>query len=290
MSRASALARAQGLKSALLAAGVPQVSIELVEGRPISGVDRWDALQVKTNFTHHIVSRYGSNKTPGLALIKRGRSDLPGPLCNGYGGFDLVARIICMGLANHPGAGGPITVNGFRIPKDSARRYAFGWEFEGGIDPADWNRILTNPATGKQMNFHEFMARCSAGAQNYFRLPVTANLEHSTWTPRKIDRLGYTQASGVAAIKRYSSKPPTGSKPVPSPEEDVALTQAEINAVATAAANAVWAKVLGNPDIGQSSAADCIIKARLHAEGASTEQAKITDQLDRIEADTDRIP
>lgn len=84
----------------------------------------------------------------------------------------------------------------------------------------------------------------------------------------------------------------TAGKPTapPAQEEDVALTQAEINAVATAAANAVWAKVLGNPDIGQSSAADCIIKARLHAEGASTEQAKITDQLDRIEADTDRIP
>ena len=174
-------------------------------GRPQSLSDsNWDSLLIKTNFGHHTVSSYSPSRlTPVLSLVKNGRSDLPGPLCNGYGGWDLCARLICFGYANHPGAGGPFTVGGYTIPKDSARRYAFGWEFEGGINAGDWSRLLTNPRTGDQMTFHEFMARCGAGTQDYFNLVNDAHLEHSTWTDRKIDRLGYTRSTGIQLINKY---------------------------------------------------------------------------------------
>lgn len=233
---AAVLARAQGLKAALLAAGVPQVSIELMAGRP--SPDVWGGCHPRTNFAHHIVSRYSAagSLTPLLSLIKLGRTDLPGPLANGYGGWDLCARIITCGYANHPGTGGPIAVGGFVIPADSARPHAWGWEFEGGLVEADWDRVLTNPATGKRMTMREFMGRCGAGLQNFHKLARDAHLEHSTWTDatartrgRKNDRLNYTRARGVAEINRYANAAPTPPE-VPDLDANQAKQLAELHA------------------------------------------------------------
>lgn len=211
--KAVAVAEAKKLKRALLAAGVPEVEIRLTPGRPNS-FGTWAGGFFVADMGHHIVSRLGSNKTPGLQLVEDGRPDLEGPLCNSYGGFDLCARIICMSYANHPGEGGPITVPAthagtFTIPKDSARRYAFGWEFEGGLNERDWDVVLENPRNGARMTMREFMDRCLAGTQNHFDVPVEAHLEHSTWTSRKIDRLGITRAEGIAGIRRYRDVTPT---------------------------------------------------------------------------------
>lgn len=199
MSRASAVVEAKRFKKILLAHGVPEVSIEVVQGRPASG-DRWNNQFVVTDMAHHTVSRYGANKTPCLSLVKNGRSDLEGPLCNAYGGWDLCARIICLGYANHPGYGGPMTVpSGYKnpptytVPKDNARKWAFGWEFEGGLSAADWDKVLSNPrGKGESMTMREFMARCLNATQEMYDLPIQAHSEHSTWTSRKIDRLGYS--------------------------------------------------------------------------------------------------
>lgn len=203
--RTSALMKARALKRVMLDHGVPQVSIELMPGRPNSyGV--YDALYVVDEMSHHIVSRYGSNLTPGLILCKNGRWDLPGPLCNGYGGFDLTYRIFTFGYANHPGSGGPLTIPAysggtFTIPKDSARRYAWGTEWEGGLDAKDWDRLLKNPRTGDVMTMREFMGRSNLALREYHR--IAHHSEHSTWTNRKIDRLGYTSMSGTAELLRY---------------------------------------------------------------------------------------
>jgi hypothetical protein len=210
MSRESALKKANDLRRVLLSYGVPEVKIHLKAGRPAPG-DDWDSGFFVADMSHHTVSRYNSrNLTPVLAMCMNGRpSDgLPGPLCNGYGGWDLCYRIITMGYANHPGAGGPIvvpalTVGKFRIPKDSARRYAWGTEFEGGLNEKDWDRTLTNPRTKKRMTFREFMGRTNAALEEYLEIASGAHLEHSTWTNRKIDRLGYTAQEGVKEKQRY---------------------------------------------------------------------------------------
>lgn len=204
----SALAKARELKRVMLSYGVPQVSIELLPGRPNSYGD-WDALHVVTEMSHHTVSRFGTNLTPCLWLIKNGRSDLPGPLSNGYGGWDLTYRIITFGYANHPGYGGPLTVPAFSggtytIPKDSARRYAWGTEWEGGVSASDWDRVLTNPRNGVRMTMREFMGRSNAALREYHR--IVHHGEHSTWTSRKIDRLGYTARSGSDELLRYKNE------------------------------------------------------------------------------------
>ena len=214
MSRATAEAKALRLREALLDHGVPEVRINLLEGRPNPYADRWDALHVVADFSHHTVSRYSPTRlTPSRKICRTGRSDVPGPLCNGYGGWDLAYEITTLGYANHSGAGGPYLVNGYKIPKDSARRYTFGTEYEGGLSEADWDRKLVNPRTKKAMTFREFMGRSNAGIQDYFNLPRKAHIEHRNWTmgnpvvrdARKIDRLGYTLNDGIAEIGKYTT-------------------------------------------------------------------------------------
>lgn len=206
--RDRAMGKARTLKRVMLDHGVPQVSIQLVPGRP-SPFGLWDALFVVSEFSHHTVSRLSSNLTPVLSLCINGRSDLPGPLCNGYGGWDLTYRIITFGYANHPGEGGPLTVPAksggtFTIPKDSARRYAWGTEWEGGLNEADWDKMLRNPRTGARMTMREFMGRSNAALREYHEM--VHHGEHSTWTTRKIDRLNYTAAKGTAELKRYTKE------------------------------------------------------------------------------------
>ena len=224
-SRDRALRRARIIRNCLLRHGVPEVSIELQEGRPAPGADSWNACHPVALISHHIASRpTRRNPTPGLALVKRGRGDLPGPLANGYGGMDLVYRIITLGLANHPGTGGPWTVRGplgtYTIPKDVARPYAWGTEYEGGFDDATWDQRYTNARTGASMTFREFMGRVNAGLaeaiwliNHHGRTPAPGmdlsgyHGEHKTWAPdRKVDRLHYTTGSGRGEIRTYDNQ------------------------------------------------------------------------------------
>lgn len=183
----AAVARANSLRNVLLSYGVKAVTIELVEGRGGSG---WSAENFVATMGHHIATYRTQGLTPGLKVVKFGRSDLPGPLCNGYGGFDEVARIICMGWANHPGQGGPYTVEAGTIPKDNGRPYLFGWEFEGGMVESDFTP-----------SYRVFMARCLAASLDWLNRTQYSHLEHKTWAPtRKVDRLGYTLAEARAEI------------------------------------------------------------------------------------------
>lgn len=224
--RETAMQRAQALKSVLIRHGVPEVSIELQVGRP-SGGDDWNACKPVAAFSHHVASRPNSHSpVPGLSLVKRGRPDLPGPLCNGTAGVDLVYRIVCMGFANHPGEGGPLTVRGpmgsFTIPKDVARPFAWGTEYEGGFDDATWDQRYENRRTGIQMSFRDFMARANAGLVEGIwlingrgRIPTAAmdlsgyHAEHKTWAGnRKPDRLHYTTEKGREEIRTVNKLAP----------------------------------------------------------------------------------
>lgn len=200
MSRDQALARAHALKAALEKYGVP-VSIELQQG---VGGSQWYGTAFTAEMSHHTVSRPSMGNTPCLALVKRGRTDVAGPLCNGYGGYDMVYRIITMGWANHPGLGGPTNIGGRTVPKNNGRPYFWGTEYEGGLE--QW---------GPEM--HEFMARANRGILDWLNRDVSAHLEHNTWAPgRKIDRLGYTAQIGrerIAAVTGGSWTPP----PAPAP-------------------------------------------------------------------------
>ncbi len=192
MSADAAQQAAQRLRAALLDHGVKRVSIELMPGRPVASGSRWLNRQFIGEMSHHTAGP-ASGLTPSLAVCKSGRPGIPGPLCNGYGGRDLVYRIITMGLANHPGKGGPLNLGPFRIPANSARPFLWGteWEHPG---------TAAHPWTDEM---REFTARANAGILDWLGQPVTHHVEHSTWTGRKIDRFGYTAASGQDEIRRF---------------------------------------------------------------------------------------
>ena len=57
--------------------------------------------------------------------------------------------------------------------------------------------------SGKQMNFREFMGRVNMALEVALEIHSGAHMEHSTWTNRKIDRLGYNRDSGIAEKNRY---------------------------------------------------------------------------------------
>jgi hypothetical protein len=169
-------------------------------GRPVSSGSRWLNNRFVGEMSHHTAGP-ASGLTPSLAICKSGRAGIPGPLCNGYGGRDFVYRIITMGLANHPGKGGPLAIGPFRIPADSGRPFLWGTEWEHpGTSAHPWTDEM-----------REFTARANAGILDWLGQPVTHHVEHSTWTGRKIDRLGYTASSGQDEIRRFSSSAAQGN-------------------------------------------------------------------------------
>lgn len=192
MTYAECMAEAKLLKGFLEKRGV-RVSIEL----QTDAKGTWSFWSKRLEMSHHVVSRPSQGNTPFLRLVKKGRPDVPGPLCNGYGGFDEVYRIITMGIANHSGAGGPLTIDGVTVPKDNGRYHIWGTEYEGGLE--EWTPSM-----------HDFMSRSNAGILDYLAhkrgATVGAHCEHSTWAPRrKIDRLNYTRDSGIARIRAVTT-------------------------------------------------------------------------------------
>lgn len=202
MSYASALADAQRLKSIMEKHGVA-CSIELVPD--VNG--SYDPPVAKRGIlSHHTASYARQGLTPLLSLVKKGRSGLPGPLANGYGGRDFVYRILTMGKANHAGLGGPITLAG-PIPQNYGNSYLWGTEYEGGYE--EWTPEM-----------REFMGRANAALCEFLGgWGASAHGEHKTWTTRKIDRLNYTTQSGREEIVKFGGAPgviiPVSNNPKP---------------------------------------------------------------------------
>lgn len=196
MSKESALARAREFAEILAYCGVKS-SIELQMGRAVGSLDRWDSNRFELPMNHDTVATM-KGLTPSLYVCKHGRGKegqanyLPGPLCNGYGGRDLIYRIITMGPANHPGLGGPLTIEGIRIPQNNARPYTWGteWEHDG---VSRWPDDL-----------REMMARFSVAYSRWKKIALEATCDHDTWAPgRKIDRSPGTRAEFLEEAKHF---------------------------------------------------------------------------------------
>lgn len=210
----NSLTVAQNIKTALLDHGagrvvspftgkVGGVSIELQAGRGTGGF--WAA-----RLHHHTASAPISKTlwTPALKTVKNGRSDLQGPLANGYGGGDFVYRLITLEWANHPGLGGPMAFSKGTVPKDNGRPYLWGTEW-------DWDGVSRWPD-----EYLEWMACCDAGLADVFGLAIEDQAEHKNWAPlRKIDRNDITRTTSIARTRAVYNAPA---------EDDMGNTELEI--------------------------------------------------------------
>lgn len=189
MSYSSGLAEAKKLKSIMNKHGV-KCSIELVPSTRGS----YNKITKRGVLSHHTASYRRQGATPFLSMVKKGRTGVPGPLSNGYGGRDLVYRILTMGKANHAGRGGPYRFNSL-VPANHGNTYLWGTEYEGGYE--SWSD-----------SEREFMGRANAALLEYHGFGLSGHGEHKTWAGRrKIDRLNYTTGSGRAEIDKWDGRP-----------------------------------------------------------------------------------
>lgn len=79
-------------------------------GVSVIEIDGWrtrgSATFTPAGSTNHHTAGSPRGSAPSLGVCINGRADLPGPLCNGLLGRDLVLRLIAAGRANHAGRGG----------------------------------------------------------------------------------------------------------------------------------------------------------------------------------------
>lgn len=174
-------------------------------GRDFAGVA--SPFDPKGSVNHHTAGARDKPgaRTPSLGIVIQGRSDLPGPLCNVYLGYDRVVYVVAAGVANHAGLPDGGTCRGM-----TGNTTAYGLEIEhpGTFAlPDDMVRIA---------------ARIHAALLRARRIPAQQVVQHWEWAPsRKVD-LGTNMhgpagpkpsADGFRAMVAEQLRQPPGEQP-----------------------------------------------------------------------------
>lgn len=145
---------------------------------------------------HHTVTR-GTAST--VELCRRGRTDLPGPLCHGVIAKDGVVHLVGYGRANHAGLGDDDVLRAViaetALPVDNeantdGNSAFYGFECENlgdGKDP--WPAAQT-----------EAIEKVSAAICRHHGWSERSVIGHLEWQPGKVDPRGFTMASMRARV------------------------------------------------------------------------------------------
>jgi LysM repeat protein len=163
---------------------------------------------------HHTASSPQGGPAPALGVVTKGRSDLPGPLCNVLVGRDGAVHVIAAGRCNHAGEGGPFR----NIPRDSANSFLAGVEVENNGVGERWSKELLE-------TLEVVFATMLLG----LRRRAMWLIAHKEWTTRKIDPAdghgGLDMDRVRARAKRQLRALSRGKqKPSPRPKEETAPT------------------------------------------------------------------
>lgn len=164
---------------------------------------------------HHTVTR-GAAYT--VDLCRRGRSDLPGPLCHGVITKDGRVHLVGYGRANHAGLGDPDVLAAViaerRLPADNqatvdGNRHFYGFECENLGDGDD-------PWPAKQLEAIEAVSAALCRVHDWGAGSVLGHLE---WQPGKPDPRGFSMDSMRKRIAdRLGHAAPA---PLPTPQKPV---------------------------------------------------------------------
>ncbi|MGW4834796.1 N-acetylmuramoyl-L-alanine amidase [Streptomyces globisporus] len=208
---------------------------------------------------HHTVS---SGDDSSVELCYNGHSALPGPLCHGVGRNDGTVALVSSARANHAGLGdGDVlraVINETALPSPNeagtdGNRHYYGLEIVNLGDNKD-------TYTRAQYRAAVLWAAALCRAHGWSERSV---IGHKEWQPGKIDPRGPIEGGGSFSMTQFRadvrsqlaakpgtptpSKPATPSKPVPPKENPVALSDADVQRIAKAAADEVW-KVMAKSD------------------------------------------
>lgn len=199
---------------------------------------------------HHTATR-GDTKAQtdaSVALCRDGHSTLPGPLCHGVIDKQGVVHLVGYGRTNHAGMGDDdveqAVINETALPVDDeantdGNRGFYGFEcinLGDGEDPWPPAQLLA-------------IERVSAAICRHHGWGVRSVIGHLEWQPGKVDPRGFSMQTMRGRV---------GARLDGNQEEnDVALTDADINKVALATANKLIAGdgVLENSDVARVAAA-----------------------------------
>lgn len=134
--------------------------------------------------------------------------------CHIVVGRDGKLQIIAGRGAYHAGAGGPLKVNGTKIPKDLGNRYLIGIEIEASSTRKVNKKNRETPKSGMNPAQLESVAKFCAALFDLLDWETDAAIRHQDWAPRRKVDVGIPLKSIREEIDKYRTK--TGH---PQPEE-----------------------------------------------------------------------
>ena len=232
-----------GLPPLLRAAGLTVLEVPGWERRSAGSYGPWLGI-----LNHHTAGGISSSTlTPSLRICVDGRSDLPGPLCNLYGGRDRKLYMVAAGRANHAGVG---ALPG--VPSGNGDLVGIEWENNGVGEP--WDDLMPT------------MVATNAVICDYLGVPRSRCFDHREWAPtRKVDRAGINSDRFRGSVAAWK----------PTQEDDMPYSKDDLKAIISEAVRT--AQIVG--DDGQPHALATYL-------AKTAEHARITrDEVTQLRAD-----
>lgn len=175
---------------------------------------------------HYTATPPRGRNMPTLNVVKRGRSDLPGPLSQYLLGRDGTVAAITTGKANHAGSGAQRVLDSVRLdrpppapwgPQVGGNRWFVGVEMEAGAPDYGY--------TGAQ---RVAALKLAIGLSQALDIGPNAHIGHSEWTARKGDPGdNWSMPEFRQQIAAGLTSGPTPTRP----NQEVDVTEAEINTI-----------------------------------------------------------
>lgn len=179
--------------------------------------------------------------TAGLHVgdyVYNGSAALPGPLCHGYIRKDGVVEMCSAGRANHAGGGDPDVLNAVTTESYMSRPPAPKYH-EGSPGAADGNDCFYGYECENEGDGHDpwprvqymAMVKAAAAIVRYYGWSEKSVIGHKEWSDWKSDPAIIDMVDFRKDVKACLALPP-GAWPAIPQEDPVALTDADIKAVA----------------------------------------------------------
>jgi hypothetical protein len=194
---------------------------------------------------HHTGADVTDAKAYAGGTLYKGLADLPGPLCHFSIGKDGAVYLVGWGRANHAGGGDPVTLQHV-INEDYSGQLKPTRGNSNGVDGnAHFYGVEIQYSGSHQMTDAQYAAarQLSAAILDFHGWTEKSVIAHGEWSSDKWDP-GYAPGK-IMAMPGVRADVKATLTAGPTQEDDVALTDADINKIAAAVAKqtsaAVWA-------------------------------------------------